>query len=119
MIRRTSSDTIGSDLFGEAVDCLELCQRLPVGVPVSFGGQVSLTHKHDHPRYVEPARFHVWKIHLRGQRHRVVAIRGEVGRADVVVGIERDDALVDSAGARDQVRLGLCDVVVLAAGGAC
>ena len=99
---QSQPDALGSDLLGQAVDGVELDDRLVVGVRVAFRRQVALPHVHDEPCDIEPARFHLGQVHLGRQIHGVVLLGGEVGRVDVVVRVQGDDPFVDAARALHQ-----------------
>ena len=95
---------------------VELRDRLRVGIRVSLRCQRALAHIDDHPRYVQPAGFHLGKVDLVPKVHGVVALCREVSRANVVVAVEGDNPLVDAAGALDQVGLGLVRRLTRASG---
>ena len=95
-------DLVGCDLLGQQVDSVELGDRLLVGVVVAFRGERTLSHVHDEERRVEAARHHLRQVDLVAEVLRVVSFRREVASVDVVVRIERDDALMYPARLLDE-----------------
>ena len=84
----------------------ELVHRVVVPGRVALVVEGALPGEDNKPGHVQPARLHLREGDLGLQIHRVVALGGEVGRVDVVVGVGRDDALVDRAGPGDHGFLG-------------
>ena len=107
--RQGELDLVRRDLFREAMNGVELGDRRAVGALVSgreaSGLRGSLPDVDDEERDVEAAFLHLRQVHLRRQPHGVVAVGREVLRIDVVVGVERDDAVVDGAGPCRQILL--------------
>ena len=84
------------------MDGVELLDRRFVGLVVRLGGQLALPDVHDEEGGVEAALLHLRQIDLRIEPLRVVLFAREVLGVDVVVRVERDDALVDGSGFRDE-----------------
>ncbi len=97
---------VGRDLLREAVNGVELLDRLRVGPVVALGRERPLPDVDDEEGGVETALFHLGKVDLGVEALGVVARLGEVARIDVVVRVERDDALVDAARPLDERRVG-------------
>ena len=95
-------DPVGRVLVHHAVDGVELVDRVLVGRCVALFVEQALGGVDDEPADIQPARLHLGQRDLGGQVRRVVALGGEVRRADVDVGVEGDDAVVDAAGALDE-----------------
>ena len=103
-------DVVRGDLLRQTVDRVELRDRRLVRAVVSGRlkrvghlRRIRLADVHDHERDVQAAGLHLRQIDLSGQVHRVVARTREVRQVDVVVRVERDDALVNGARACRQV----------------
>src|SRR5262249_28584622 len=105
--RQRERDLVRRDLLGQAVHGVELCHRLAIRILVAGRRQVALADVGEEEGDVQAALRHLRQVHLRRQAQRVVAVGGEVPRVDVVVRFERDDALVDRARPRNEVRLGV------------
>ena len=73
--RQRQADVVGRDLFGEAMNGVELRDRLPVGAVEALRRQRTLADVDDHERDIHAAFDHLRQIDLRGEAHRVVAIR--------------------------------------------
>ena len=102
-------DRVGRDLARQPVNGVELRLRLAVGVGVALRRQRPLADIDDEESRIEPASHHLRQVDLGRQVLGVVAFRREIERIDVDVRVERDDALVNRPGARDEagVRAGL------------
>jgi hypothetical protein len=94
--RQRQADTVGSDLFRQAMNGVEFRHRLAIGVVVAFWRQRTLADVNDHERDIRAAFDHLRNIDLGSQAHGVVAIRGEVRWLDIVVRVELEDALVNA-----------------------
>ena len=93
--RQRKLNLAGRDLLGEPMDRVEFLARLLVGALVAFGSKRPLTDVDDEEGRVETALDHLGQVDLGVQPLRVVPFRGEVGRADVVVRVERDHLVLD------------------------
>ena len=103
--REGKLDVLRRDLLGEAMNRVEFSDSRAVGALVAGGAQLSLPDVDDEERDVEPALLHLGQVHLRRQAHGVVAVGRERLRIDVVVRVERDDAVVDGTRPCRQVLL--------------
>jgi hypothetical protein len=101
-------DFVGSDLLGQQVNGVELGHRLFIGAVVAFGRQGSLSDVDNEERGIESALAHLRQVDLIAEVLCVVAFRGEVVGVDVVVGIERDDALMNALCLLDEGVVGGC-----------
>ena len=79
------------------MDRIEFLDGLCIRVVEAGIRQLALTDVDDHEGHVETTSLHLRQVHLGAEIHRVVLLSSEVGSADVVVGIQRDRALVDAS----------------------
>ena len=73
--RQRQADVVGRDFFRQAMNGVELRDRLPVGVVITFRRQRALADVDDHERDIHAAFDHLRNIDLRREAHGVVAIR--------------------------------------------
>jgi hypothetical protein len=76
--RQCQAHVVGRNLFREAMNGVELGDRLLVRVIVTFRRQRALADEDDHERDIHSAFDHLRQIDLRRQPHFVVAIGREV-----------------------------------------
>ena len=95
-------DLFRRDLLRQVMDRVELRDRLLVGAVVALRRQRSLADVDDEERGVEAALLHLREVDLRVEPLRVVLLPREVLRIDVVVRVERDDAVVNGARLLDE-----------------
>ena len=93
--RQRQADVVGCDLFRQAMNGVELRDRLPVRAVKPFRRQRALADVNDHERDIHVAFDHLRQIDLRREPHLVIAIRREVRGLDIVVSVELDDAVVN------------------------
>ncbi len=91
------ADLFGRNLAGQVLDRVELRHRLLVGAVVTCGRQRALADIDDEEGSVEAAFDHLRQVDLGVEPLGVVLLTREVVRIDVVVGIERDYAIVNRA----------------------
>ena len=94
--RQRQADVVGRDFFSQAMNGVELRDRLPVCAVIPFRRQRALADVNDHERDIHAAFDHLRQIDLRREAHGVVAIRREVRGLDIVVSVELEDAVVNA-----------------------
>ena len=101
-----SSIWSGRDLLRQVMHRVELRDRLLVGVVVALRRQRPLADIDDEEGGVEAAFDHLRQVDLRLEALRVVLLPREVVGIDVVVGVERDHAIVNGARLLDERLVG-------------
>ena len=84
------------------MDRVKLGNRLVVRVVITFGTQGPLANVNDHEGHIHSAFDHLRQVDLRREAHRVIAIRREVSRIDIIVRVELDYPIVDRSSFSDQ-----------------